>query len=237
MRKQKEPFEWFKNIPGWVKGVIALVTATVGFVLLSQEYPNLVVTVVGVLFLMGVLSGCIHLVFAKTPPLIEGGKGVYRFERFRPWALLGILFVIAIIVAVLAFRPTRSFVVTPFVKTATSRPTPTLFPSHTPVPTLTPTPVRQDDAIYQDGEIVARVSGVVAVEQSQGRILFEEIYDSNSLDLKSEFEFQKWRLILRGYESFTGFELKTIVGPDGPSQIRKENVFGNVECEVIGERQ
>jgi hypothetical protein len=230
MRKQKEPFEWFKNIPGWAKGAIALVTATIGFVLLFQEHPNLVVTVVGVFFLTGVLCGCIYLVFAKTPPLIEGGKGVYRFERFRPWALLGILFVIAIIVAVLAWRPTRSFVVAPFVKTPTSRPTSTLFPSHTPAPTLTPTPVRQDDAIHQDGEIVARVSGVVAVEQSQGRILFEEIYDSNSLDLKSEFEFQKWRLVFREYESFTGLKIGVIAGV-------KENVFGNVECEIIGERE
>jgi len=110
----------------------------------------------------------------------------------------------------------------------TSSPTPSYIATFTP--TLTPTPVRQDDAIYQDGEIVARVSGVDAAEQSQGRILFEEIYDSNSLDLKSEFEFQKWRLILRGYESFTGLKIGAIAG-------LKESVFGNVECEVIGERQ
>ena len=117
----------------------------------------------------------------------------------------------------------------------TSSPTPSYIATFTP--TLTPTPVRQDDAIYQDGEIVARVSEVVTVEQSQGRILFEEIYDSNSLDIKSEFEFQKWRLMLREYESFAGDTIELISGPDGPSKVHKENVFKNVECEVIGERQ
>ena len=103
--------------------------------------------------------------------------------------------------------------------------------------TIHPTPAsREENAIYQNGEIVARISGAIVIDESQGQILFEEIFNSNSLDLESEFEFQRWRLILRGYESFTGSSSETIIDPDGPSHVNKESVFGNVECEIVGVR-
>lgn len=97
----------------------------------------------------------------------------------------------------------------------------------------TATPVRERDVIYQEGKIVACVSGVTIYE-SQARFRFEEIYNSNSLDLGSEFEFRVWRLRLVGYESFTGFRDETVVGSDGPLHLRKEAIIGNAECEIVG---
>lgn len=33
---------------------------------------------------------CLYAAFARTLPLVKGGKGVYRFSKYRPWALAGI---------------------------------------------------------------------------------------------------------------------------------------------------
>src|SRR5206468_6009012 len=54
-------------------------------------------------------------------------------------------------------------------------------------------PTRDRNALYQGGNLAARVSGV-RVDETNKRIEFEEIYESNPLDLGAEFEFQKWRL-------------------------------------------
>ena len=56
------------------------------------------------------LVACVYLFFAKTPPLVEGGKGAYRFEKYRPWALVGIGLIIIIIAAVSIYGPIREFI-------------------------------------------------------------------------------------------------------------------------------
>jgi len=58
-------------------------------------------------------------------------------------------------------------------------------------------PTRQPDALYQDGQLVAK-TGESTLDEENSRILFKEIYQSNPLALGQEFEFQKWRLRLVG---------------------------------------
>ncbi len=58
-------------------------------------------------------------------------------------------------------------------------------------------PKRELDGIYQTGKIVARVSGV-KIDQGNHKIFFEEVYNSQTLNLGAEFEFQKFRQSVSG---------------------------------------
>lgn len=99
-----------RRAPAWVSGGISLATAIIGFVLLLQGNVNLGITVLGVLITALLLFGLAYVAFGKTPPLVEGGKGVYRFERYRPWALLGLGLVVGLAASTLLFEGSRNFV-------------------------------------------------------------------------------------------------------------------------------
>jgi tetratricopeptide (TPR) repeat protein len=82
-----------KKLPGWITGFIAFVTAVVGFVKLWQGDTGLVTIV---LLVMGVGSGtlgCAYLAFKRTPPLVKGGRGVWQYPCWRPWALAGLVII------------------------------------------------------------------------------------------------------------------------------------------------
>jgi hypothetical protein len=63
---------------------------------------------------------------------------------------------------------------------------------------------RMEDAIYQNGQVVGRVSEVEIVAESQ-EIRFGEIYDSDYLLLPDECEFRNFRIMIRkiGYATRT----------------------------------
>lgn len=130
MDKQQKWLDWIRNLPKWVTGTITLATAIIGFVILFQKNYYLGSTVLGFLLLGAVLCLFIYIAFVKTPPLVEGGKGVYRYEKFRRWAFVGIGFVLVVIAAAFALKSSRSFVITAFIGTAT--------PTNTATPTLAP---------------------------------------------------------------------------------------------------
>lgn len=67
-------------------------------------------------------------------------------------------------------------------------------------------PSREQDAIYQTGKLVARVSEP-KVDEAHATINFSEIYNSNPLDENSEFEFGRWRLKLRSYRLMVGLNV------------------------------
>jgi Tol biopolymer transport system component len=161
MDKQPKWVEWIKNLPAWVGGAIGLATAIISFVALLQENYYLGGTVLGFLVLGTTLCLCSYVAFAKTPPLIENGKGVYRFEKGRRWAFVGIVFILAIFVTAFVLKPSRSFIVAAFVGTPTSTAnTPTLTTvggkQSMPLPTINPLPAdisgkiafRRGDAFY-----------------------------------------------------------------------------------------
>lgn len=136
---QQQWIEWIKKFPDWVKATIGLVTIIIGFVIAFRTDYYLSILVVGTLILVSLLFLFIYLAFTKTPPLVEGGKGVHRYEKYRPIAFVGILIIILIICSLIALRPSRSFVITALAGTATSQPTPTTIPTPTTTPTSTPT--------------------------------------------------------------------------------------------------
>ena len=57
----------------------------------------------------------------------------------------------------------------------------------------------EEDAIYQDGQIVARALGA-EVRSNSSEIFFEEINNSDTLLLPEECEFQKYRILIQRIE-------------------------------------
>ncbi len=87
-------------------------------------------------------------------------------------------------------------------------------------------PTRDRDALYQDGQIVARVRGA-RVEESESEVRFEKVYKSNDLDLEAEFQFQKWRLRFRSADTLT--MLNTAAPQEG-------RTITKAVCEITGDR-
>src|SRR6059058_2910018 len=65
-----------------------------------------------------------------------------------------------------------------------------------------PNKEREADAIYQEGELVARVINA-QVDREAGEIRFAEVYNSDHLILPDECEFQKYIIMMQriGYAS------------------------------------
>lgn len=101
MKKNTFRFNWLdliKKSPGWITGLIAFVSAVVGFIKLWQGDTSLVTTVLLVVGVGGGCLGCAYLAFKRTPPLVEGGKGTWKYHRWRPWALAS-MFIILLLTA------------------------------------------------------------------------------------------------------------------------------------------
>ena len=161
MKEQQKWTEWIRNLPKWVMGAIGLITAIVTFVALFQKNFHLATTISGTLLLLTLLSLCLYWAFARTRPLVAGGKGVFRFESHRPWAFLGIGFIVGVSSAILAFEPGRSFIATAFCGTVTPTPTPSPTSTATLTPTLYPH-ARIVEPEYCDGQTVPTDVSVVA---------------------------------------------------------------------------
>lgn len=66
------------------------------------------------------------------------------------------------------------------------------------------------------------------VDEKQGQILFDEIYESNALDLASEFEFQKWKL------RFQSADTMTMLNVGAP---QKGRTITKAMCKITGDRR
>ena len=85
----------------------------------------------------------------------------------------------------------------------------------------------EEDAIYQDGKIVARAVGV-EVRSNSSEIHFDEINDSELLLLPEECEFQKYRLIVQRIEYASRID---------KSAPQKGRVLRGVVAEILGYRE
>jgi hypothetical protein len=96
-----------------------------------------------------------------------------------------------------------------------------------PATATAPTAKYEEDAIYQDGKIVARVLGA-EVRSSSSEIHFDEINDSELLMLPEECEFQKYRLIVKTIEYASRID---------KSAPQKGRVLRGVVAEILGYRE
>ena len=85
----------------------------------------------------------------------------------------------------------------------------------------------EEDAIYQNGGIVARVLGA-EIRSNSSEIHFEEINDSELLMLPEECEFQKYRLIIQRIEYASRID---------KAAPQKGRVLRGVVAEILGYRE
>ena len=85
---------------------------------------------------------------------------------------------------------------------------------------------RERDGLYQGGRLVSKVTGPT-VDEARSEIRFNEIYQSNELNLGAEFEFQKWRLKFRAAESIV------MISASAP---QKGRIIEKVVCQITGVR-
>ena len=95
------------------------------------------------------------------------------------------------------------------------------------VPASSPPGPRDDDAIYQDSRVVARVSGA-HVDWESKEIRFAEIANSDELVLPEECEFQKYKIMVQriGYASKAE-----------KAALHKGRVLREVVAEILGYRE
>ncbi len=90
------------------------------------------------------------------------------------------------------------------------------------------TPVeREADAIYQDGELVAKVTNP-EVDLDAKEIRFEEIYQSDRLLLPDECEFQRYKILVQRVAHATKAE---------PVAAQKGRVLKGVVADILGYRE
>lgn len=83
---------------------------------------------------------------------------------------------------------------------------------------------RDKNAIYQNRKIVGRVSG--KVQKTDDKIVFSEIYDITSLNLKEPIEYQRHRLKIVEDGNIIG---QKIVATNEGTEVKK-NIRTNVVC-------
>ena len=112
MKTRSSWTEIIPKLPAWISGGISFVTALIGFVLLIEGHKTIGLAILVILVILSMFFGLIYVAFAKTRPLIEGGKGVLRFEKYRPAAFGGIGFLTCLVLVLLFSGQARSFVFT-----------------------------------------------------------------------------------------------------------------------------
>lgn len=89
------------------------------------------------------------------------------------------------------------------------------------------TNVREQDAVYQNARLVARVI-TPQVDQNGKEISFEEMFNSELLVLADECEFQKYKIIVRR------IEYASKVNKEEP---HKGRILRGVAAEILGFRE
>jgi len=90
-----------------------------------------------------------------------------------------------------------------------------------------PALTRDPDAIYQNGQVVARATGA-AVDLEAGEIRFAELSNSDELMLPDECEFQKYTIIVQRIAHATKVD---------HGALHKGRVLRDVVAEILGYRE
>jgi hypothetical protein len=144
MSNQQQWIGGFKKPFVGIYWIINLFAAFLGVVHLLRRDYYLGITTLGLLILAALFYACLYLAFARTPPQIKGGKGVYRFEKYRHWGFVGIGLILGVVCTALLFNDGRSFIIAALTGTTTPTATSTHTPTPTPTATVTPTDTSTD---------------------------------------------------------------------------------------------
>ncbi len=104
--------EYIKKMPLMASAIIGLITAIISFILLLQGNFRLSITIIVVVIFVTLFLASLYFAYAKTSPLIEGGKGVFRYEKYRRFALSGLFITPLLFISLLLIPAIRIFVLT-----------------------------------------------------------------------------------------------------------------------------
>jgi hypothetical protein len=162
-------FEYLKKIPNWIKASVLFFTALLSFSITVKENFYLASLLIYTVIFVTVWLICIYVSFAKTKPLVEGGKGVYRFPTLRFWGLAGIVMVPFVAISTSFISPFNSYFKDAiiYLSMPTSTPIgPILANDPYPAPTALARPSTQVVAAATAGEYQSR--------ETQARLAFED---------------------------------------------------------------
>lgn len=182
-----------RKLTSWLSGAVGIISAIFSIVFLFQkDFSIAIIFAIG--FLIILLLAFLYIAFAKTPPLVAGGKGVYRFAPYGHLSLIGIGLIVGLVVAVLVFEPSRSFIALSLTGKATPSPTPTVTVTVTPTLASTSTSdvsmvldeldnLRNEIAVLQQRiNVLEQSLPVTATNTRQAQVL----EDINSLNTRLE---------------------------------------------------
>ncbi len=148
--------QWITKLPNWIKGVIGLITLIITFIVLFLQNIHLSVTVTVAIAVIAAFFSSLYVAISRKRSEVWEGH-TFRFPNRQRHLALAILILVPILVALLLInRPSRSFVITAFVGTATPTAqtvalvTPISIDTATPTPTATSTPVGMSFYVYRD---------------------------------------------------------------------------------------
>lgn len=200
MDNQQQWMDVIKRLPAWASGTISLVTALSGLVLLLQGQRQLGMIILAIVGVVALLVSGAYLAFARTPPLVEGGRGVYRFERYRHGALIGIGFVLGFVSALLLSQQNRAFVMVAFFGPETSALTST--PAPAGEANFAPRDTPGGTAARPLSPSVSSPSGSAAATPSGEDVCFEHFFSDVPADRVKDIE--------------VGTGLRPLIGPSQP---------------------
>ena len=203
MDDQPQWIDVIKKLPTWATGTISLVTALVGFVLFLQGQRQLGIVILAIVGVVALLVASAYVASARTPPLVAGGQGVYRFEKYRSWALIGIGFVLGFVTALLLSEQNRTFVVVAFLGSETPAVTSAQTPAGERVPAPTAVPARAGGPPV--GTAAPSPSGTVAVIRSGESACFARFFSDVPADRVKNIE--------------VGTETLLLIGPSQPKDV------------------
>ena len=99
--------EFVTKLIGLIAACLTLVSAVLGFIqFMGGDRGRLttVLLVVGAIGMVGIWLGCAYLAFKRTKPFIKGGKGVWQYPRWRPWALASLVIIPLLIAGGVAYQ-------------------------------------------------------------------------------------------------------------------------------------
>lgn len=103
--------KWFLRIPNWIKSTIGFITLIISFIIFTKKNFYLsIVVIIGLLILVLFFLN-LYIVFSKTEPLIEGGKGVYKFPKYRLTAFFFLCLIFVATAISFIYTPSRYFII------------------------------------------------------------------------------------------------------------------------------
>jgi hypothetical protein len=90
---------------------------------------------------------------------------------------------------------------------------------------------REDDALYQKGEVVGRITGKIV--ESGDTLLLEEVADTSNLKQDQDIEFRRMKIRLETFGSFSGMKSVVVITSTNRTSSMRSAVISDAQCKII----